>query len=102
LIGALEVLEEAEPEITIRLEGYYAAFEELNKDGIEDIIETSEPELTVDEEEITAVRSNDDQDDDDEYREENAYLQGNVEDHSTSPMYYEEDSDIEPNQSEEE
>lgn len=102
LIGALEVLEESFPEVTIRLEGYYAAFQELVQPGVSDIIETSEPEDTINIEEIKAIKSIDDMDDDDEYREENAYLTGNVEDRSTSAMYYEDlDPSVEPNQSEE-
>lgn len=101
VIGAIEVLEEAFPEVTIRLEGYYAAFHELSFEGAPDLVETSEPERTIDEEEITAVKSIDDFDDDDEYREENTYLVGNVEDRSTSAMYIEGlDTSIEPNQSE--
>jgi hypothetical protein len=103
LIGALEVVEETFPEVTIRLEGYYAAFQELAQPGVVDLIETSEPEDTINIEEIRAIRSTDDMDDDDEYREENAYLVGNVEDHSTSAMYYEDlDASVEPNESEEE
>lgn len=52
-------------------------------------------------EEIQAIKSIDDMDDDDECREENAYLLGNVEDRSTSAMYYDgSDLSIEPNQSE--
>ena len=102
LIGALEVLEESFPEVTIRLEGYYAAFQELAQPGVRDVIETSEPEDTIDIEEIEAVNSTDDMDNDDEYREENTYLTGNVEDRSTSAMYYEDlDPSVEPNQSEE-
>lgn len=103
LIGALEVIEEASPELTIRLEGFYAAFQELDQPGVVDLIETSEPEDTISIEEIESIKSYDDMDDDDEYREENAYLTGNVEDHSTSAMYYEGlDTSIEPNQSEDE
>ena len=102
LIGALEVLEETFPEVTIRLEGYYAAFQQLAQPGVRDIIETSEPEDTINIEEIRAVKSTDDMDNDDEYREENTYLTGNVEDRSTSAMYYEDlNSSVEPNQSEE-
>ncbi len=102
LIGALEMLEEADPDITIRLEGYYAAFQELAQPGVSDLVETSEPEDTINIEEIEAIKSTDDMDNDDEYREENEYLTGNVEDHSTSAMYYEgQDSSIEPNQTEE-
>ena len=100
ILGALEMLEESMPTVTIRLEGYYAAFLELSRDGVETLIETSEPEETVSIEEIKAVKSMDDMDDDDEYREENAYLVGNVEDRSTSAMYYEGlDTSIEPNES---
>lgn len=103
LIGALEMLEESVPEITIRLEGYYAAFEKLAQPGEGDLMETPEPEATIDIEEIKAVRSIDDMDDDDEYMEENEYLTGNVEDRSTSAMYYEDlDSSVEPNESEDE
>lgn len=103
LIGALEVLEESNPEITIRLEGYLAAFQVLDRAETGDLIETSDPEDTIQEEEITGVKSIDDMDDDDEYREDNAYLLGNVEDHSTSAMYYEDlDQSVEPNESEEE
>lgn len=101
LIGALEVLEETTPELTIRLEGYYAAFQELDQEGVTEVIETSEPESTIQIEEITHIKSIDDFDNDDEYNEENTYLQGNVEDRSTSAMYYEgQDTSIEPNQSE--
>jgi hypothetical protein len=103
LIGALEMLEEAMPELTIRLEGYYAAFQELVQPGVRDVLETSEPEDTINIEEIEAIKSTDDMDNDDEYREENTYLTGNTEDRSTSAMYYEGlDTDIEPNQTEEE
>ncbi len=103
LIGALEMLEESMPELTIRLEGYYAAFQELVQPGVRDILETSEPEDTIHIEELEAIRSIDDMDNDDEYREENEYLTGNVEDRSTSAMYYEGlDTSVEPNQSEEE
>ncbi len=102
LIGALEMLEEAMPEISIRLEGYYAAFQELVQPGVRDVIETSEPEDTINIEELEAIKSTDDMDNDDEYREDNEYLTGNTEDRSTSAMYYEGlDSDIEPNQTEE-
>jgi hypothetical protein len=101
LIGALEVLEESTPEVTIRLEGFYAAFQQLDQPGVTEVFETSEPEDTINIEEIEAVRSIDDMDDDDEYREDNTYLRGNVEDHSTSAMYYEgQDTSIEPNQTE--
>jgi hypothetical protein len=101
LIGALEVLEEATPELTIRLEGYYAAFQQLDQPGVQTLVETSEPENTINIEEIKAVRSIDDMDDNDEYREENTYLVGNVEDRSTSAMYIEGlDTSVEPNQSE--
>lgn len=103
LIGALEVIEEADPELTIRLEGYYAAFQALDQEGVTEVIETSEPEETIQIEEITHIKSEDDFDDDDEYNEDNAYLRGNTEDHSTSAMYYEgQDTSIEPNQTEEE
>lgn len=103
LIGALEVMEEADPELTIRLEGYYAAFQELDQPGVQTLVETSEPESTINEEEITAVKSTDDMDNDDEYREDNAYLLGNTEDRSTSSMYIEGlDTDVEPNETEEE
>lgn len=102
LIGALEVLQEADPEITIRLEGFYAAFHKLQQPGVTELVESSEPEDTLEIEEIQAVNSNDDMDDDDEYREENTYLTGNVEDRSTSAMYYEDlDSSVEPNETEE-
>jgi len=102
LIGVLEVMEEVDPELSLRLKGYYAAFQELDLPGVSDITETSEPEDTIDAEELSYVKSTDDFDDDDEYREEGEYLRGNVEDHSTSAMYYEDqDTDIEPNQSEE-
>ncbi len=102
LIGALEMLEEAMPEISIRLEGYYAAFQELVQPGVRDLIETSEPEDTINIEELEAIKSTDDMDNDDEYREENEYLTGNTEDRSNSAMYDEGlDTDIEPNQSEE-
>jgi hypothetical protein len=101
LIGALEMLEEVMPELTIRLEGYYAAFQELVQPGVLDVVETSEPEDTINIEELAAIKSTDDMDNDDEYREENEYLTGNVEDRSTSAFYYEGlDTDIEPNQSE--
>jgi hypothetical protein len=101
VIGALEVLDESVPEITIRLEGYLAAFHELDREGVAELVETTEPEATIDIEEITAVDGMDDMDNDDEYREENAYLLGNVEDHSTSAMYIEGlDTSVEPNQSE--
>jgi hypothetical protein len=102
LIGALEMLEEAMPELTIRLEGYYAAFQKLVQPGVRDVMETSEPEDTINIEELKAIKSTDDMDNDDEYREENEYLTGNTEDRSTSAMYYEGlDTDIEPNQTEE-
>jgi hypothetical protein len=102
LLGALEMLEESMPEVTIRLEGYFAAFQEMEQPGVSEVIETSEPEGTIHIEEIEAIKSTDDMDNDDEYREENEYLTGNVEDHSTSAMYYEDlDSSVEPNQSEE-
>ena len=101
LIGALEVLEESNPEITIRLEGYLAAFQVLDQPESSDLVETAEPEDGVEIEEIEAVKSMDDMDDDDEYREDNAYLLGNVEDRSTSAMYYEDlDDTVEPNQTE--
>jgi hypothetical protein len=101
LIGALEMLEESMPEVTIRLEGYYAAFVEMQK-AQGDVLETSEPEDLVNIEEIEMIKSYDDGDNDDEYREETTYLTGNVEDHSTSAMYYEDqDTSIEPNQTEE-
>jgi hypothetical protein len=103
LIGALEVLEESVPDITIRLEGYYAAFEKLGQPGVVDLEETSEPEDTINIEELGAIKSTDDMDDDDEYREENEYLTGNVEDRSTSALYYEDlDASVEPNESEDE
>jgi hypothetical protein len=103
LIGALEVLEEADPELGLRLKGYYAAFQELDQPGVRDIIETSEPEAIINADEILMVNSSDDYDnDDDEYRDDGEYLRGNIEDHSTSAMYYEgQDPSIEPNQSEE-
>lgn len=102
MIGALEVLEESVPEITIRLEGYYASFVQMQK-GQGDVFEDPEPEPLVNIEELESVKSIDDADNDDEYREESTYLTGNVEDHSTSAMYYEgQDTDIEPNQTEEE
>lgn len=102
LIGALEVMEEAEPELTIRLEGYYAAFQALDQAEVNTLVETSEPEDTIDIEELQDMKSLDDLDDDDEYREDNTYLVGNVEDHSTSAMYYEDQgTDIEPNEAEE-
>lgn len=89
------------PELTIRLEGFFAAFQQLDQPGVTEVIETSEPEDTINIEEIEAVKSTDDMDDDDEYREENTYLRGNVEDRSTSSMYYEGmDTSIEPNQTE--
>lgn len=101
LIGALEVLEESVPELTIRLEGYYAAFQVLDREDVIELIETDEPEDTIDIEELEAVKSLDDMDNDDEYHEDNAYLQGNVEDRSTSALYIEGlDTDIEPNESE--
>ncbi|NLG99006.1 MAG: hypothetical protein GX491_16740 [Chloroflexi bacterium] len=103
LIGVLEVMEEVNPELTLRLKGYYAAFQQLDQPGAGDLIETGEPEDTIRAEEIESIKSYDDMDDDDEYREENTYLRGNVEDHSTSAMYYEgQDTSIEPNESEEE
>lgn len=102
LMGALEVLEEADPEITIRLEGYLAAFIQLAQSGGEDLVESGEPEATIRIEELEAIKSNDDMDNDDEYREDNTYLTGNVEDHSTSAMYYEGlDTSVEPNETEE-
>ena len=102
LIGSLEVLEESVPEITIRLEGYYATFVEMQK-GRGDVEETPGPDPLINEEEIECVRSTDDMDNNDEYREDNTYLTGNVEDRSTSAMYYEGlDTNIEPNQTEEE
>lgn len=101
LIGALEVLEETMPGLTMRLEGYLAAFQELDREGVTEIIESSEPEDTLQVEEVAHVKSNDDMDNNDEYREDNTYLVGNVEDHSTSAMYIEGlDTDVEPNQSE--
>jgi hypothetical protein len=101
VLGALEMLDESMPGLTIRLEGYYAGFQELSQEGVVDLVETSEPEATLSIEEIEAVKSNDDMDDDDEYNEENTYLVGNVEDRSTSAMYIEGlDTSIEPNQSE--
>ncbi len=101
LIGALEMLEESMPELTIRLEGYYAAFQELVQPGVRDILETSEPEDTINIEELEAIKSTDDMDNDDEYREDNEYLTGNVEDRSTSAMYYDDlDTSVEPNQTE--
>lgn len=101
LIGALEVLEEAMPEVTIRLEGFYAAFQELDQPGVQTLVETPEPEDTINIEELEGIKSMDDMDNDDEYREENTYLVGNVEDRSTSAMYIEGlDTDVEPNQSE--
>jgi hypothetical protein len=100
VIGALEMLEEAIPEIGMRLEGYYAAFQHLEQPGVVELIETAEPEDTINVEEVGFVKSSDDFDDDDEYREENTYLVGNVEDRSTSAMYYEGlDTSIEPNES---
>jgi hypothetical protein len=100
VIGALEMLEEAVPEIGMRLEGYYAAFQQLEQEGVSEIVETSEPEDTINVEEIGYVKSTDDFDNDDEYREENTYLVGNVEDRSTSAMYIEGlDTSIEPNES---
>lgn len=101
LIGVLEVMEEVDSELNLRLKGYYAAFQALDQEGVTELIETSEPELTLDAEELSLVGSIDDFDNDDEYREEGEYLRGNVEDHSTSAMYYEgQDTDVEPNQSE--
>ena len=102
LIGAIEVLDESVPELTIRLQAYLAAFHELEQPGVQDVIETSEPEDTLDIPEIEAVNSNDDMDNDDEYNDENAYLTGNVEDRSTSSMYENDDTSVEPNQTEEE
>lgn len=103
LLGALEVLEESVPEITMRLQAYLVGFYELEQPGVQDIIETSEPEDILDVPEIENIKSSDDGDNDDEYREETTYLTGNVEDNSTSAMYYEGlDTSIEPNQSEEE
>lgn len=102
VIGALEVLEEATPELTIRLEGYYAAFQELDQPGVQSLVETSEPEDTINIEELESIKSYDDFDNDDEYQESNTYLVGNVEDRSTSAMYYEgQDTSIEPNQTSE-
>jgi hypothetical protein len=64
-------------------------------------VETSEPEDTINIEELAGIKSIDDMDNDDEYREENTYLVGNVEDRSTSAMYIEGlSTDVEPNQSE--
>lgn len=101
LIGALEVLEEAVPEVTIRLEGYYAAFQALDQPGVQALVETPEPEDTIQIEELADIKSIDDMDNDDEYREDNTYLVGNVEDRSTSAMYIDGlDTDVEPNQSE--
>jgi hypothetical protein len=100
LIGALEVLEESVPEVTIRLEGYYASFVEMQKELVE-VVEDPEPEDTVNIEEIEMVKSIDDGDNDDEYREDNTYLVGNVEDRSTSALYYDTlDDSVEPNQTE--
>ena len=100
VIGALEVLDESVPEVTIRLQGYYAGFLQMLEDQGE-LIETGQPEPTIDEEQITAVKSTDDMDDDDEYREDNTYLRGNVEDRSTSALYYEGlSTSIEPNETE--
>ena len=100
LIGALEVLEEAFPEITIRLEGYYSAFVNMARQ-LGDVVESADPDDLVNIEELENVKSIDDGDDDDEYREENEYLRGNVEDRSTSAMYYEDlDGSVEPNQTE--
>jgi hypothetical protein len=100
IIGALEMLEEAIPAIGMRLEGYYAAFQHLEQPGVTELIETTEPEDTINIEELGYIKSSDDFDDDDEYREENTYLVGNVEDHSTSAMYYEGlDISVEPNES---
>lgn len=102
LIGVLEVMEEVDSELNLQLKGYYAAFQQLDLPGVSDIIETSDPEITIDADELTNITSNDDFDNDDEYREDGEYLRGNVEDRSTSAMYYEgQDTDIEPNQSEE-
>jgi hypothetical protein len=101
LMGVLEMLEEAMPEITIALEGYYAGFVEMQTEP-GDIYESSTPEPYLSIDEITEVESIADGDNDDEYREENAYLTGNVEDRSTSALYYEnEENDLDPNQSEE-
>jgi hypothetical protein len=100
IIGALEVLEESVPTLTIQLEGYYAGFVEMQKSNT-DIGEHSEPEPLVNIEELDHVKSMDDMDNDDEYREDNTYLVGNVEDRSTSAMYYEGlDTSVEPNESE--
>jgi len=100
LIGVIEVIEETLPDLSIRLESYYAAFRQM-QNQIEDIIENGEAEEGVIIEEIEMINSNDDGDDDDEYREDATYLTGNVEDRSTSAMYYDDlDPDIEPNESE--
>jgi hypothetical protein len=100
IVGALEVLEEAFPEITIRLEGYYSAFANMAREKGE-VVESGEPDDLVNIEELENVRSIDDGDDDDEYREDNEYLRGNVEDRSTSAMYFDDlDSSVEPNQTE--
>lgn len=101
MIGALEALEEADNEFSLRLEGYFVAFQELEQPGVESLIETSEPEDTLNANELTAIKSIDDMDNDDEYIEDNTYLVGNVEDRSTSAMYIEGlDTSVEPNQSE--
>lgn len=101
LIGALEVLEETVQELTIRLEGYFAGFQQLDQPGVTELVETAEPEDTINIEEVEGIKSIDDMDDDDEYREDNTYLRGNVEDRSTASMYYEDqDTSIEPNQTE--
>lgn len=101
LIGALEALEEADNEFSLRMEGYFVAFQELEQPGVESLIETSEPEDTLNADELTAIKSTDDMDNDDEYIEENTYLVGNVEDHSTSALYIEGlDTSVEPNESE--
>lgn len=100
LIGALEMLEESIPVISVRLEGYYAGFLTIQNQDT-DLIENPELEDEVVLEELASIKSIDDGDDDDEYREESTYLVGNVEDHSTSAMYYEDlDSSVEPNESE--
>lgn len=103
IIGALEVLEETDPELTLRLEGYYAAFQKLDQPGVQSLVETSEPEDTINAGELRSIKSYDDFDDNDEYMEDNTYLVGNTEDRSTSAMYYEgQDTSVEPNQSEDE
>lgn len=101
LIGALEMLEESVPVVSVRLEGYYAGFAAMRNEDAE-IIESTEPEgddLELDE--LRVIKSIDDGDNDDEYREDTTYLVGNVEDRSTSAMYIEGlDTDVEPNQTE--